>query len=34
MTDFLIQAISGAHWIQLENPDVVNALIRNFLSTL
>lgn len=27
-------AISGAHWIQLENPDVVNALIRNFLSTL
>lgn len=27
-------AISGAHWIQLENPDVVNTLIRNFLSTL
>ncbi|KAN0140064.1 epoxide hydrolase [Lactarius tabidus] len=27
-------AISGAHWIQLENPDVVNALMRNFLSTL
>lgn len=34
VTDVMIQTMPGAHWIQLEFPDMVNALIRDFLSKL
>jgi pimeloyl-ACP methyl ester carboxylesterase len=34
MTEVVTQTLPGAHWVQLEFPDQVNALIRKFLSTL
>ena len=34
MTKIVIQTLPGAHWVQLELPGQVNALIREFLSTL
>ncbi len=34
VTDVVTQTLPGAHWVQLEFPHRVNALIRNFLLTL
>ncbi|KAI0059348.1 alpha/beta-hydrolase [Artomyces pyxidatus] len=34
ITDYTVELVHGSHWIQLENPEHVNAAIRNWLDGL